>query len=238
MGPISAPPPEVRQRPSPSPKRKTRQVSSNNNSYQPYNYQRAPSSESRSSGNYDSALFASFYYSTADEGNYKGQTTYLGQTLDYTATEDTDSAPGLAAGYAYRPSRGFGFTGFAAYEFPRKSKGFHGTAGNYKITGTYSGDVSTSILTGVANAIWSYESWLYFYGGANYPMIMGGNDSIKLSGQPGYQLGIGSRITQQIGAHLEYRVIRMKGQVNIPGLPLTIDEATLPGWIFSLDYSI
>ncbi len=213
---------------SPEPKKRTRSPSS-------YNTSR---SENSGPVDYSSAFFISTYYSTADEGSYKGTATVLGQSMPYTATEDTTSAPGLAFGYLRRPANGFGLNGFLAYEFPRKGKSLSGQANGYKITGTYQGNVSTSLLSSVVNGIWSYNTWLYFYAGANYPLIMGTPDYAKLSGLPGYQIGVGSSLTERFGVHLEYRVIRMKGQLNFPNLPLTIDEARLPGFILSVDYSI
>lgn len=187
-----------------------------------------------------SHFFISGYYSGANEGTYSGNANVktLNISSDYKATESTEGAPGLAGGYMYKPEWGFGFSGLVGYEFPRKSKGIKGTAGNLKITGTYEGDVSTSLISGVANGLFVFNRWIYLSAGFNYPFIMTDSNA-DLTGLPGYQLGLGSSVTNHLGVRLEYRVLRMKGKIDVPNqLDMTIDEAQFPGFLLSVDYSI
>lgn len=199
---------------------------------------RAKAKSATKSGARDSKFYFSAFYSLTNEASYSGNTTISGQSQSYSATESNSGAFGVGGGYKHRPLRGFGYAAQLGYEFARQAKGLSGTAGSRALTGDYEGGYAMSMFTGQANALYAVDSAFHVYAGVNYPYIQSQNSNVELTGQPGYQVGAGYAITQRLGVQVEFRVIRMKGSINMPPTPLQIESGTLPGFVLSIDYSI
>ncbi len=196
---------------------------------------REPASNGAVSGG--ERFYFSVLYSSANEATYKGDTVLFGTPAAFSAKETTEGALGFAAGFRYRSPNWFGFDGAAAYELPRKSKGISGSAGTATVTGTYEGDVSTSLLGLAGNMNYSIGSSFYLSAGINFPVVFSSGNQ-ALSGLLGYQMGGGYELTENFSLHLDYRVLRMKGIIDVPPLKLTIEEATFPGFLFYINYSL
>lgn len=182
-------------------------------------------------------IYFSVLYSSANEATYKGKTVLFNTPASFSATETTEGAMGLAGGYRYLSPNWFGFDVALAYELPRKSNGIRGSAGTATVTGTYEGDVSTSLLSLTGGANFSLGESLYFSAGINVPVVYSSGNQ-NLQGLPGYQAGIGYFLTEHFSLHLDYRVLRMKGTIDVAPLKLTIEEASFPGFILLLNYSL
>lgn len=176
-------------------------------------------------------------YSSANQVAYAGQTTLFGQPTSYAATEQTAGALGFSAGYIKEFGSGFGFESRLLYELPRRSSGISGMAGTYRITGVYEGEVSTSLLAAAIGMRYSLARWLSLSLGVNFPIILS-EEYTKLQGLLRYQLGVGSAITEKWSIQLQYRLLRMKGEIAAPGLQLQIDEAKLPGFVVVVEYAL
>lgn len=185
----------------------------------------------------NSGFYVAALYSSANEVRYKGQISTPTISGAFTATESTSGAFGLGGGYQYLQTNWFGFDFSAAFEFPRGSSGIRGTSGSNSIRGDYEGDVSTSLLSFVGNANYSIGVRAYVSAGLNFPMVFS-SSTMKMQGLPGYQLGVGGRLTESLSIGLDYRVLRMKGTIDVPPMKLTIEEASFPGFILSVRYSI
>ncbi len=184
-----------------------------------------------------SGFFVSGLYSSANEVAYKGDVSLPTYRGPFSATESTAGTFGLAGGYRYLRPYGFGFDGYVAYEFPRTSKGLTGTAGPNRLNGTYEGDVSTSLLSLVANANYSIGDLFYVVAGVNFPIVFS-SSTMELQGLPGYQIGVGAKVWKQFSIELDYRVLRMKGTIDVPPMNLQIEEANFPGFVLFVHYSI
>lgn len=184
-----------------------------------------------------SGFFVSALYSSANEVSYKGTVATPTVNGAFTATESTAGAFGFGGGYRFRQPGSFGFDVGAAYEFPRGSGGIRGTSGTNTIRGDYEGDVSTSLLSFVGNANFSIGTRFYVSGGVNYPLVFS-SSTMKMQGLPGFQLGVGGQLTERFSLELDYRVLRMKGRIDVAPMNLTIEEASFPGFILSVHYSI
>jgi hypothetical protein len=173
-------------------------------------------------------------YSSASAIKYKGSADLFGVPTAFSATESTTGALGFAGGYMSRVSGTFGYSSELAYELPRTSSGVEGTLGNQGIHGTYDGNPSNSVLTLAANGNYSFNSSLYIFGGINYPFTSGSGET--LNGLPGYQMGAGYLFARHYASELSYRVLRLKGTIESPGLNIRVDEATFSGIILAVQY--
>lgn len=173
-------------------------------------------------------------YSSANAIKYKGSADLFGVPTAFAATESTTGALGFSGGYMSRASGAFGYSGELAYELPRTSSGVEGTLGNQGIHGTYDGNPSNSVLTLGANGNYSFNSALYIFGGFNYPFTSGSGET--LNGLPGYQMGAGYLFARHYASELGYRVLRLKGTIESPGLNIRVDEATFSGIILNVQY--
>ncbi len=192
-----------------------------------------PSKESR--GRRTNWMFSGFY-NLAKETEYSGNTAVQGSDTSYSATENSSSGLGVATSYIYRPPSGFGFTGQVGFEYGRTATSLTGNAGGRSLTSDYGAGYTTNMFTGAGNGTFSFDRY-YIYGGLNYPYIMGSNN-VDLVGLPGYQAGAGASLTRHLGLHFEYRMIRMKGALNMSPTRLEVEEARMPGFILSVDYSL
>lgn len=228
----------VRRAPEPrEPTRSRRQIASSvmtNESYVPRVRTAAPR-RSHSSHGTSNWMFSAFY-NLAKEASYEGSTSVSGQSQSFSATETSSPGMGLAGGYMYRPSTGFGFNGQLQFEYGRTATSMSGQAGGSNLGSNYGAGYSTNTFTGAANGLYSMGG-LYLYGGINYPYVMG-SSSVQLSGLPGYQAGAGYALTRKWGVHTEYRAIRMKGTLQAPPSNLEVSEASLKGFMLFVDFSI
>lgn len=173
-------------------------------------------------------------YSTANAIKYKGSADLFGAPTAFSATEGTTGALGFAGGYMSRAPGMLGYSGELTYELPRTSSGVEGTLGNQGIHGTYDGNPSNSVLTLSANGNYSFNSSLYIFGGLNYPFTSGSGET--LNGLPGYQMGAGVMFARHYASEISYRVLRLKGTIESPGLNIRVDEATFSGLIITVQY--
>jgi len=173
-------------------------------------------------------------YSSANAIKYKGTAELFGAPTAFTATESTTGALGFAGGYMARTAGSFGYSGELTYELPRTSSGVEGMLGNQRLHGTYDGNPSNSVVTVSANGNYSINSSFYLFGGVNFPFTSGSGDA--LNGLPGFQLGSGFAFNRHYASELSYRVLRLKGSIESPGLNIKVDEATFSGLILSLQY--
>jgi outer membrane protein with beta-barrel domain len=173
-------------------------------------------------------------YSSANAIKYKGSASLYGTPTAFSATESTTGALGIAGGYMVREASHFGYSGEISYELPRTSSGVEGTVGTQGVHGTYDGNPSNSVLTVAANGNYSLTEHFYLYGGVNYPFTRG--DGQSLNGLFGYQVGGGYVFTRHISSEFSYRVLRLKGTIDSPGLNLQVDEAAFSGMILALQY--
>ncbi len=194
------------------------------------------SNEERRGNSAPSNWVVSGFYNLAKQTSYTGTTSVQGQNQSYTANESSAPGLGIAGAYVYRPPRGFGFTGQMAFEYGRTATSLTGNAGGRNLSSDYGAGYTTHTLIGAGNGSYAIDRY-YFYGGVNYPYVMG-SESVQLTGLPGYQVGAGAGLTKNLGMHLEYRMIRMKGSLNMPPTRLEVEEARMPGIILSVDYSL
>lgn len=215
---------------------KPRSRKSQPSTYPSYNYSPAPTPEPLAVPELPPTKY--FYitglYSSANAIKYKGSADLLGTPTGFTATESTTGAFGFAGGYMVREAGKLGYSGELTYELPRTSSGVEGMLGNQGVHGTYDGAPSNSVLTLSANGNYSLSAHIYLFGGLNFPFASGNGDSMK--GLPGYQLGGGYVFSRHISSELSYRVLRLQGTIDSPGLNLKIDEAIFSGILLAVQY--
>jgi len=185
----------------------------------------------------DRHFFASAYYSTANRVNYKGMINLFGQPTPFTASEATNTAPGVGGGYIFRRPNSFGFSGELAFDFVRHSNGLIGNAGSFSVHGTYSDNGGSNLWSAATNLNYSFGSDFYVYLGPNFPLTFLSKSTDNMHGLIGYQAGVGYCITPSFSVEGGYRDVRMKGTLSDPSFPLQIDEAATAGFILGVKYS-
>lgn len=184
----------------------------------------------------DSKIYFTSFYALTNQASYSGTATVQGGSKSFSATESNTGAFGIGGGYRQRPTYGFGYAVQLGYEFARQAKGLTGTAGNGRLTADYEGGYAMSMLTGQVSGLYALNPSFHIFGGVNYPYIRSENSGVHLTGLPGYQIGAGYSLSPRVAIQVEYRVIRMKGSIDMPPTPLRIESGSLPGFVLSIDY--
>jgi hypothetical protein len=231
--PVRQQPQMVRQTP-PPPARRVASNTYTSEAYVPRVKTSAPSEERKR--NSPSHWTVSGFYNLAKETSYSGNTSVSGSSQSFSATESSAPGLGISGGYAIRPNNGFGFSTQLDYEYNRTATNLTGDANGHAITSDYGSGSSTNTLTAAGNLSYSVGG-AYFYGGVNYPFIMG-SSAVHLTGLPGYQAGLGYNVTRRFGIHTEYRTTRMKGTLEMPPSTLEVGEASMRGFILAVDFSL
>lgn len=195
----------------------------------------APVVDESSPGRTPKSFYVSAFYNTGSSIKYSGQVNLFGQNTDYTATETGTGTVGVSLGYSRRLENSFGFESEVAYELPRTSKGLTGKAGNLTITGTVQ-DGTRQLHLAYASLSGNYTIGNRFtvFAGLNYPLTIGGDYDLKPL--PGYQLGLGTALSDVWAVDLSYRSFQMKGSFSSGATVLEVKKAEISGLALALKY--
>ncbi len=167
----------------------------------------------------------SVFYSFADKLTINGDITVSGSTYNYTETNNTVAAPGIAVYLHTKGQANWEVEGGLGYEFPREIKSY---SLSYSSTAT-SGDFADpkpqiSFIFAFLNAKWVQPKF-YIIGGGSLVIPNVKNSSFTFSPGSGGQIGIGTNITESTS--IDFLVHFMALRASLKSATETIDNAAV-----------